>query len=450
MALVSREIICAYATAEAASALSVLRISGSGAAAFADRFFRFNSGEARRVEALRGYQAAFGKIINPTSGQVIDEAVLLRFRAPHSYTGEEAVEISIHGSRASRIAVLELCLDLGARLAEPGEFTKRAFLNGKIDLLQAEAVMALIQASYQQSSQIALKQVEGELSTYIQGMRASLIRLLAGIEVALTYPEFEDSQMEELALWQKISDLESQCRQLAESYKRSTPLREGLKIALIGPPNAGKSSLLNALLGYERAIVTEIAGTTRDTLETELDIDGLKVCLIDTAGMRESEDPIERIGVERSLAAAKQADLLFFLLPSDQNDSESIALLERIQDSSQAEICLLFSKSDLDCDRSRLDRIRQACGHEVHAVSTVWESGIEAVLDRIRYYYESLNQDLAHGVLLSNLRQKRAFDRVLEIFSELMRDRELLTLDLISQVLQAILEELSLLTGDEL
>ncbi|RMF65179.1 MAG: tRNA uridine-5-carboxymethylaminomethyl(34) synthesis GTPase MnmE [Calditrichaeota bacterium] len=308
--------IAAIATPEGTGGIAVVRLSGPSAVEIADWIFEGK----QSLKLVESHKACFGKIRVPEQGAsdavpagFLDEAVVTVFRAPHSYTREDVVEIGCHGGRYLTHRVLELLLERGARLAEPGEFTQRAFLNGRLDLCQAEAVNDLIRAKTAQSLAAAAAQFQGALSRRVRTLRADLIEICSLLELELDFAEedVEFAQREEVEtkIEATISDLDA----FLATYRRGKILREGAKVVLVGKPNVGKSSLLNALLKEERAIVTEVPGTTRDSLEEQLDIRGVLFRVVDTAGIRESADPVERIGVQRSLDHIATADVVVFL-----------------------------------------------------------------------------------------------------------------------------------------
>lgn len=303
--------IAAIATPAGVGSIGVVRLSGPHAFAIASRFFRGPHIEPGRI--LHGF------LCGP-DGETVDEVVLLPYAAPHSYTGEDVVEFCCHGGVVCPPAVLRMCLQAGARMAEPGEFTQRAFLNGKLDLAQAEAVCDLINATAEAQRKLATRQLEGELSRAVRGVADRLIRVVAAAEAAVDFAE----EVGELDAAQAIADLtqaQAAIQELRAGYRRGRMIREGVVIALVGLPNVGKSSLLNALLGTERAIVTDIPGTTRDTIEDRILLDGVPVILWDTAGLRATADPVERLGVRRTEEAIQRADyLLLVLSPDDWHD----------------------------------------------------------------------------------------------------------------------------------
>ncbi len=305
MTLRPEEPICAIATPPGKGAVGVVRLSGRGALEIAARVWR-----GKDPRGLRGGRFALGWVVDPRTGEAIDQALLLVFRAPHSYTGEDVVEFQTHGSPAVLKRLMEVLIREGARPAGPGEFTYRAFLHGKLDLAQAEALLALIEAEGELARRQALRGLEGALSRRIEALMERLLDLLAHIQALLDYPEEGIEPLEaERTLREALGEIEG----LLEGARAGRIAQRGARLALIGAPNAGKSSLLNALLGYERALVSPIPGTTRDYLEAPLELFGIPLVAVDTAGIRETEDPVERAGVERAFRIMAEADLVLYL-----------------------------------------------------------------------------------------------------------------------------------------
>ncbi len=334
----------------------------------------------------------------------IDECMAVWMQAPRSYTAEDCAELHCHGSLAVLEQALALLSGMGLRPAEPGEFTRRAFENGRLDLSQAEAVMDLIHASATASAQSALRQVEGALARRVAAMQDQLTDAIAQIEAAIDYPEedWEDEISEAVRplMESTLSGIET----LLAGGAQGRILREGLQVALAGRPNAGKSTLLNALLGEERAIVTDIAGTTRDTLEETISIDGLPVRLTDTAGLRESDDPVERIGVERSRRAMEEADVVLLLIDSGQSlSAEDVALLDRLHADNHAAIIVL-NKEDLPTGIDEA-RLREKYDYPVVAISARDGSGLDALRGEIRAVWARLSPVEKPGLLVGNRRQ---------------------------------------------
>lgn len=349
MKLNSHDTIAAVATPPGEGGIAVIRVSGSDALAVAARVFRSrNAGDAAQ---WGGYTVRYGKFVEPDSGTVVDDGLLTVFRGPRSYTGEDTIELSCHGGRVTSARVLQLTLDGGARLALPGEFTQRAFLNGRMDLAQAEAVADVIRARTEGAQRVARQQLDGALSQAIIRLKDELIGIVAAIEVTIDYSD-EVGDLEHGLILPRIEAVRMEIARLLSTAERGRILREGLRVAIVGRPNVGKSSLLNALLRQERAIVTPIAGTTRDLVEETANIEGVPVVFVDTAGIRATEDVVERIGVERAGKAIAAADAILFVLDGTAPFTEEDADIARqISRDSSAPIWVVVNKCDLaQCD----------------------------------------------------------------------------------------------------
>ncbi|MED4600596.1 tRNA uridine-5-carboxymethylaminomethyl(34) synthesis GTPase MnmE [Paenibacillus validus] len=341
-----QDTIAAIATPSGEGGIAVIRVSGDEAVAISDRVY---SGKSKLADVAT-HTVHYGHIREPESGARIEEVLVTVMRAPRSFTKEDVVEISCHGGFVSVRKVLDLLLENGARLAEPGEFTKRAFLNGRIDLSQAEAVIDLIRAKSDRAFKIALKQSEGSLSKRIKELRHRLVELMAHIEVNIDYPEHDVEELTNAFIKTKCTEALDDIERLLASAQQGKILREGLTTAIIGRPNVGKSSLLNTLAQEERAIVTDIAGTTRDVVEEYVHVNGIPLKLLDTAGIRETSDIVEKIGVEKSRQALGDADLILLVF----NGAEELVPEERamIEELSGRQVIAIINKLDLD---QRLD-----------------------------------------------------------------------------------------------
>lgn len=335
--------IAAIATPIGAGGLGVIRVSGPHAVPIVRTVFRDRHG--RPVERWPSHRVRFGKIIDPCTGVTLDEVLVTYMRAPHSYTREDVVEISGHGGVGVMARILEALVSSGARLAEPGEFTKRAFLNGRLDLVQAEAVIDLIHAQTEESHRLALAQLEGGLSQVILAMREDLLEALAYVEGAMEFPEEDLELLPWSMLLAKVEDIEGRIIALLDTFHTGRVLRQGVQVVIVGRPNVGKSSLFNALLAANRAIVTPIPGTTRDVLEEVVNLRGYPFRLVDTAGIRASDDPIEREGIGRARASLETADLVVLVLdrsePLTAADEEAIAAVRGKQ------VQVVLNKADL-------------------------------------------------------------------------------------------------------
>ena len=337
------ETISSISTPVGEGAIAIVRLSGEDAIEIADRLYK----GAKKLAETDSHTINYGHIVDPKSGETVEEVMVALMRAPKTYTREDIVEINCHGGIHTVNRVLQLTLNNGARMAEPGEFTKRAFLNGRVDLSQAEAVMDFIRAKTNEASKVANQQVQGRLKTYIESLRQSILNILAQVEVNIDYPEYDDVEEATTALL--LTEAKSVLQDIEALLKSSTEgriLREGLSTVIVGKPNVGKSSLLNYLIQDNKAIVTDVAGTTRDILEEYVNVNGIPLKLVDTAGIRETDDIVEKIGVERSREALKGAELILYVMNNnDELTPEDIELLNSADDK---KVIGIVNKLDLD------------------------------------------------------------------------------------------------------
>jgi tRNA modification GTPase len=341
--------IAAIATANGVSSISIIRVSGDAALSIAHKVSHLKNITPRHAHLTSLYN---------TKNELIDHAIMIYFAAPHSFTGEEIVEFQCHGGMIVAQEILDTITSYGVRLAQPGEFSKRAFLNGKIDLTEAEAISKLIEAKSVDAAKILAKQMKGELKEFVNESRDALLKSLAYSEVMIDYAEEDipDDIMENIV--NQLNDLTSKIEQIVDASHRRRGLIEGFRVAIIGKPNVGKSSLLNALLSYERAIVSEIAGTTRDTIEEQVRIGSHIIRLVDTAGIRDSEDTIEKIGIERSISSVEDADIVIALFDGSRVfDKEDEKILDIINKFENKHFIVAINKSDLEVkfDKSRVE-----------------------------------------------------------------------------------------------
>ena len=394
--------IVAAATAMGSAGIGIIRISGTDAFAVLEKVFRPKN-EKKVMSEQPGYTVHYGMAVD--GEQVLDEVLVMLMRGPHSYTAEDTAEIDCHGGRLVMQKILEAVLKNGARAAEPGEFTKRAFLNGRMDLSQAEAVMDLIQSKNEMALKSSLAQLKGTVRQEIEKLRAQILYEMAFVEAALDDPEHIslDGYSEELL--EKMRGIAAEVERLLKSSESGRMLKEGIKTVILGKPNAGKSSLLNVLLGEERAIVTEIAGTTRDVLEEQLQLGEVSLQLLDTAGIRSTEDVVEQIGVERARKQAEDADLILYVADSsqvlDESDEEILKLLEG------KKALVLLNKSDL-APVITPQIMRERTGHPVLVISAKEGAGIQELEEKIRSLFFRGEVDFNDEVLIANLRQKQA------------------------------------------
>ncbi len=336
-----KDTIVANATPLIPSAVGIVRISGDKSLEIGKKIFSL----PKQIEERKAY---YGKI-KDREGKTIDEGLLIYFKAPRSFTGEDVVEIYPHGSVPVIKKIIEEAIYFGARFAEPGEFTKRAFLNGKLDLTQAEAIAELIEAKTEAASKAALNILEGKLSKKVNALKESLLELESLIEAELNFPEdVEEIPLEEIK--KRLELVLKQIQELLKTYKKGEIIREGIKLAIVGRPNVGKSSLFNSLVGYERAIVSEFKGTTRDFIEEIVSIKGIPVKLLDTAGIRETQDKIEKIGIEKALEKIEEADIVLFVFDASEGTTkEDLEIYEKIKHKNPI---IVGNKSDLVLDKS--------------------------------------------------------------------------------------------------
>ena len=365
--------IAAISTPMGEGAIAIVRLSGDHAIAIADKLFKSPGGKSLLEQT--SHTIHYGHLYDPRTNEVVEEVMLSLMRAPKTFTREDVIEINCHGGIVSVNRILKLVLTNGARLAEPGEFTKRAFLNGRIDLSQAEAVMDLIRAKTDRAMNVALGQMEGRLSRLIGDLRQALLETLAQVEVNIDYPEYDDvEEMTVPILLEKCRWVHDEILKLLQTSSQGKILREGLSTVILGRPNVGKSSLLNSLVHDNKAIVTDIAGTTRDIIEEYVNVRGVPLRLVDTAGIRETEDIVERIGVERSRQVLKEADLILLVLNyGDELTEEDERLFETIE---KMDYIVVVNKTDIP-QKINLDRVKElATNHPIVTTSLLQEQGV--------------------------------------------------------------------------
>lgn len=345
--------IAGVATPMGEGGIAVIRVSGDDAISIVDKIYRGKN----KLSTVDSHTIHYGTLVDPVANEQVEEVLVSVMKAPRTFTREDVVEINCHGGLISVEKVLDLVLEHGARLAEPGEFTKRAFLNGRIDLSQAEAVIDLIRAKTDKALKVALSQVEGKLSKLIKGLRQELIEAMAHIEVTLDYPEHDVEEFTQNFLLGKCEEVKQQVARLLQTAKQGKILREGLSTAIIGRPNVGKSSLLNSFVQEDKAIVTEIAGTTRDVIEEYVNVRGVPLRLIDTAGIRETDDIVEKIGVEKSRQILQQVDLVLLMVNYNEflNDDD-LAIFEAAKG---LQVIIIVNKTDLE-QKLDIDKIKEA------------------------------------------------------------------------------------------
>ena len=437
--------IAAISTAPGEGAIGIVRISGDLAISIASSIYQCGT---KQLEEQKTHTIHYGHIVDPKSGEIYDEVMVSVLRAPKTFTREDIVEINCHGGIVAINRVLQLVLRMGARLAEPGEFTKRAFLNGRIDLSQAEAVMDLIRAKTDKSMQLAMRQLDGQLSHLIQNLRQEILNTLAQVEVNIDYPEYDDvEEMTLQLLREKTQQVLQGIRALLNTASQGKILRDGLKTAIVGRPNVGKSSLLNVLLREEKAIVTDIAGTTRDTIEEYVNVRGVPLQLIDTAGIRETDDVVEKIGVERSRKALKEADFVLLLLnQSETLQEEDIRLLETTKGMKRI---ILFNKTDLPSKLSKEDIAPYANEEEIVTTSMLNKEGIDQLEEKIAGYFFQGQMNERDATYLSNTRHIALLEKAEQALVEVQNGIEMeMPVDLIQIDFTRAWDLLGEITGD--
>ncbi len=397
----TNDTIVAISSAMTNAGIGIVRISGSNAIQVANQIFK-----EKNLQELESHTVHYGHIV--IDGQVIDEVMLLLLRGPRTYTTEDTVEIDCHGGALVMTRIMEACIASGARPAEPGEFTKRAFLNGRIDLSQAESVMDVISAENEFALQNSIRQLGGHLSEKIRDLRAKILYEIAYIESALDDPEHIslDGYSEELL--HKLIPIQDEINELINSSEDGSLLKEGINTAIVGRPNAGKSSLLNVLAGREKAIVTDIPGTTRDILEEKINLSGITLNIIDTAGIRDTDDLVEQIGVERAMKTMEEADFIIYVVdsssPLDENDH---AIIQKLRN---RKAIVLLNKSDLKSVITE-DEMSQYVDSEIISVSAKEASGIDELREYIKSQFFSGELKLNQEVYITNARHKFALQK---------------------------------------
>ena len=448
------EPICACSTPAGISGIAVIRVSGNGCGKLADKCSVIirSSGDYSRLSEIPGYTCAFGYVKDPSTNEKVDEVIFTHFEAPHSYTGEEMVEISSHGSGAVKQEILK-CLGMsGIRMAYPGEFSRRAFINGKMSLASAEAVMDVINSETERQLEAAGSLMSGKLADEIDYIEKNLYDQAAMLETFTEFdtedPEEEEAKLEEVK--DNLSDCHDRLTTLCKGYGKGRILSERLRVALLGLPNSGKSTLLNTLTGFDRAIVTEVAGTTRDTIEVQININGIPVTLIDTAGIRETEDIIENIGIGEAFEAGRGADMVFYMIPPDMTVEEAYTGVREICEDCES-VTGVFSKSDAgeNPDREEIEAKLTSLGiKNFISISAEEDLNIDKLEDAIIDYYNELGGGASEGLLITN---SRHYTKFLKATKKLTLALDALDNNLGTEVcasaLRACLDEIGEVTG---
>lgn len=433
--------IAAISTAPGIGGIGIIRMSGENCFDVLEKIFKQKN--SQNIDDIKGYSIKYGTIVD--NDEIIDEVLVSYFKAPKSYTAENMCEINSHGGVVIMNKILDLCIRNGAEIAEPGEFTKRAFLNGRMDLSQAEAVIDIINAKTDKEAKISLEQLEGNLSEKISNIRKKIISVMADIEATIDYPEYDLEEVTNAKILKILDEVDIILDSLEKSFYNGKILREGISTAIIGRPNAGKSSLLNLILNEERAIVTDIEGTTRDTIEEYISIDGVPLKIIDTAGIRNASDEVERIGVQKAIEIAKKSDVVIAIFdisrPLNKEDQE---ILELLKDKNSI---VLLNKIDLDRKVS-LDEIKNI-NKPIVEISTKTREGLDELYSEISKLFKLKEIANDGETIVSNVRHKNI---IINSRKNLGKARETIRnnmpIDIISGHLKEILEELGKITGE--
>lgn len=423
--------------------IGIIRMSGKDCFQILEKIF-----EPKRkqdIKDIKGYTIKYGNIIE--NGEIIDEVLVSYFKAPKSYTTENMCEINSHGGNVIVRRILEICLKNGAELAEPGEFTKRAFLNGRIDLLQAESVIDVINAKSEREAKTGMKQLEGVLSKQIAEIKQNILDVMVNIEVAIDYPEYDVDDVTNQQIVDMLENVENKLLKLEKSFDNGKMIKEGIKTAIIGKPNAGKSSLLNAILKEDRAIVTEYEGTTRDTIEELVNINGIPLKLIDTAGIRQAKDEVEKIGIAKSREIAKEADLVIAIFDSTKElTEEDLEILELIKDKKSI---ILLNKIDLESVLHEEDQRLKAASRYIIKMSALNYIGIEELYEKITDLFQLNEINLDNEIVITNIRHKNLITKAIENVKRTKRTiDEKMPLDIVAIFIKDILEDLGNITGE--
>lgn len=405
----------------------------------------FEQKKKQSIEEIKGYTIKYGNIVE--NGEVVDEVLVSYFKAPKSYTTENMCEINSHGGTVIIRKILELCLKNGADLAEPGEFTKRAFLNGRIDLLQAESVIDVINAKSEREAKTGIKQLEGYLSKEIADIKKEIMEVMINIDVSIDYPEYDTPDVTNKQIENMLENVQKKLEKLEKSFDNGKIIKEGIKTAIIGKPNAGKSSLLNAILKEDRAIVTEYEGTTRDTIEEFVTINGIPLKLVDTAGIRNAKDEVEKIGIEKSREIASTADLVIALFDSSKDlDDEDLEILEIAKNKKSI---IILNKMDLATKINEQNEKIKQTNAPIIKISALKKEGIEKLEEEITKLFNLNEINLDNEIVITNARHKNLISKAIENVKKTKETMKTeMPLDIVAIFIKDILEDLANITGE--
>ena len=435
--------IVSISTAPGIGGIGIVRMSGENTFKILEKIFKPK--KEQKIDEIKGYTIKYGHIVE--NDEIIDEVLVSYFKAPRSYTTEDMCEINSHGGNFIMKKILEICLKNGAELAEPGEFTKRAFLNGRIDLAQAESVIDVINAKSEKEAQSGINQLEGFLSNEIKSIKQEIMDVLVNIEVTIDYPEYDVPEVQKQEISKMLDSISKKLEKLEKSFDNGKIIKDGIKTAIIGKPNAGKSSLLNAILKENRAIVTDIEGTTRDTIEEFVTINGIPLKLIDTAGIREGKDEVEKIGIEKSIKAANEADLIIAIFDSSKELSdEDMEILDLIKNK---KTIILLNKIDLkpviDENNEKLKNVT----NNILKISALNKKGIEDIYNKISEMFKLNEINFDNDILITNVRHKNIISKAIEDVKKANETFNIdMPIDIIAISLKLILDDLGEITGE--
>ena len=434
--------IAAISTAPGNAGIGIIRLSGDDCFKILQKIFKpKNKGE------IKGYTIKYGNIVKSENDEIIDEVLVSYFVAPKSYTKENMCEINSHGGIVVENQILEECLKNGAVLAEPGEFTKRAFMNGRIDLSQAEAVIDIINSKTEKEMMVAQRHLEGSLSKKIKDIQGEILNLMADIEASIDYPEYDIEETPNKKINDTLNSVEEKLLKLKNSFENGKILKEGIKTAIIGKPNVGKSSLLNLILGENRAIVSDIEGTTRDTIEEYINIKGIPLKIVDTAGIRKTNDEVEKIGVERSINNISNAELIIALFDDSRTfDDQDQKILDLIEGK---KTIILINKIDLGKNLIKENEKLKKFKNNIIEFSTINETGLDKLYNQIEELFKLNELDCENTEIITNNRHKQ---QILYALEDVAKGRESLEthmpVDITAICLKDILERLAEITGE--
>lgn len=435
--------IVAISTAIGNGGIGIVRMSGEKSFEILEKIFRPKNKDA----FVKGYQIKYGNIVDPRNEEIIDEVLVSYFVSPKSYTTEDMCEINTHGGMVVEKRILELCLENGAEIASPGEFTKRAFLNGRIDLSQAEAIIDLINSKTIREARESINQLEGHLSSKIESIRQKMLDLMIAIDVNIDYPEYDEEEVTKNKSLNELKIILEELVKLENSFNTGKVLKDGVRTVILGKTNAGKSSLLNRILKEDRAIVSNIEGTTRDTIEEFVDIEGIPLKLIDTAGIRNSSNEIEQIGIQKSKKLANSADLIIAIFDITKNlDEDDQELLEIIKDK---KCIILLNKIDILPENIDLENKLKLINKNILKISAMEDIGIQSLYDKIIELYSFNTKSLSNDVLISNERHKNLIQKAkMEINEAINATENDMYIDIISIYITNAMNYLAEITGN--